>query len=101
MVLKIFTVHYLCHQAQAPSPTEPVGQLISDKGIDMEEFEMVVEEEPPRPASSKGDPGDQDEWGAEWAKELETEMKKRCCRMASWIQKSLWRRTAAQSPKAP
>ena len=32
------------------------------------EFEMVVEEEPPRPASSKGDPGDQDEWGAAMGK---------------------------------
>lgn len=65
-------------QTEAPSPTEPVGQLIADMGIDMEEsFEMVAEEEPPKPSSSTGDPGDQDEWGAAWAKELETEMKKK------------------------
>ena len=55
----------------------------------------MVEEEPPRPASSKGDPGDQDEWGTEWAK------KKKMLQDGVLDTKSLWRRTAAQLPKAP
>lgn len=64
-------------QTEVPSPPEPVGQLIADKGVDFEEFEMVAEEEPPQPSSHTGDPGDQEDWGAAWAKELETEMKKK------------------------